>query len=121
MRLWQYHWTAHFDAHGHGGHGSHGGHGAHGGDAQARQLRFYTAQVIWDETMASGASGWLAQHRGGRLLLLAGNGHCHRHAIVERVVRRGKVDALSVLLAPKEAELSQHAKRDYVVKVAAGD
>lgn len=55
----------------------------------------YTVQVIWDETMAEGAAGWVA---GGdrAMVVLAGNGHCHDSAIVRRAARRGATPALSV-------------------------
>jgi uncharacterized iron-regulated protein len=58
--------------------------------------RVYTVQVIWDETMADTSARWLAAHPGGHLVLLAGNGHCHDSAIVNRIKRRGIAEALSV-------------------------
>ena len=58
--------------------------------------RIYTVQVVWDETMADIAARWLAAHPGGHVILLAGNGHCHDSAIVNRMKRRGIADALSV-------------------------
>jgi uncharacterized iron-regulated protein len=51
--------------------------------------RIYTAQVVWDETMADGAARWAKAQPAGTLVLLAGNGHCHDSAIVGRVQRRG--------------------------------
>jgi uncharacterized iron-regulated protein len=58
--------------------------------------RIYTVQVVWDETMADTAARWLTAHPGGHVILLAGNGHCHDSAIVNRMKRRGIADALSV-------------------------
>lgn len=58
--------------------------------------RVYTVQVMWDETMAETSAKWLAQHPGGRLAILAGNGHCHDSAIVNRIKRRGVPSVISV-------------------------
>jgi uncharacterized iron-regulated protein len=56
----------------------------------------YTVQVVWDETMADGAARWLAAGDDRRLVILAGNGHCHDSAIVGRLRRRGVEPVLSV-------------------------
>jgi uncharacterized iron-regulated protein len=70
------------------------------GDDDAPEMpsadRIYTVQVIWDETMADTSAKWLAANPGGHLILLAGNGHCHDAAIVNRMKRRGIADAVSV-------------------------
>jgi uncharacterized iron-regulated protein len=58
--------------------------------------RVYTVQVIWDETMADTAAKWLATNPGGHVILLAGNGHCHDSAIINRMKRRGITDAVSI-------------------------
>jgi uncharacterized iron-regulated protein len=73
------------------------GHGE-GGDADAAPSadRIYTVQVIWDETMADGAAKWLAATPNGRIVILAGTGHCHDSAIVGRLKRRGVADTVSV-------------------------
>ncbi|HHH11757.1 MAG TPA: hypothetical protein ENK23_06770, partial [Sorangium sp.] len=87
---------------------------------EARQQRFYAAQVIWDESMARVSSIWLQQHPRGRLLVLAGNGHCHHSAIVGRVKRRLPQQhqrILSVLLAPANAPLPPFTSSDLVIKV----
>jgi uncharacterized iron-regulated protein len=55
----------------------------------------YAAQVLWDESMADGAARWLAAG-GGRVVILAGNGHCHDSAIVGRLTRRGVAPVVSV-------------------------
>jgi uncharacterized iron-regulated protein len=71
----------------------------HGGDEAAEMPsaeRIYTVQVIWDETMAETSAKWLAANPGGHLVLLAGNGHCHDSAIINRMKRRGVADALSI-------------------------
>lgn len=72
---------------------------AHGDDDAAEMPtaeRVYTVQVIWDETMADTSARWLAAHPGGHLILLAGNGHCHDSAIIDRLKRRGITDAISI-------------------------
>lgn len=58
--------------------------------------RLYAAQVIWDETMAEVSAGWLAGGDDRRIVLLAGNGHCHESAIISRIERRGDYRAASV-------------------------
>jgi hypothetical protein len=71
----------------------------HGGDDAAEMPsadRVYTVQVMWDETMADTSAKWLAANPGGHLILLAGNGHCHDSAIINRMKRRGITDALSI-------------------------
>jgi uncharacterized iron-regulated protein len=80
-----------------------GGSAAHGGKSDASDSddkpsadRIYTVQVIWDETMAETSARWLAAHPDGRLVILAGTGHCHDSAIVGRLKRRGIKDAVSV-------------------------
>jgi uncharacterized iron-regulated protein len=58
--------------------------------------RIYTVQVVWDETMADGVAKWLAATPDGHAVILAGNGHCHDSAIVNRIKRRGVADVVSV-------------------------
>ena len=58
--------------------------------------RIYTAQVIWDESMAEGAAKWAKATPNGLLVLLAGNGHCHDSAIVNRIKRRGVDKVISL-------------------------
>jgi uncharacterized iron-regulated protein len=70
------------------------------GDGDAPEMpsadRIYTVQVIWDETMADTSARWLGANPGGHLILLAGNGHCHDAAIINRMKRRGIADAVSI-------------------------
>jgi len=86
-----------------------GGAGAHGGgskmgkmseaaraEAHARAERIYTAQVLWDETMAETSAEWLAGGDKRQVIILAGGGHCHDSAIVGRLKRRGAAPVLSV-------------------------
>ncbi len=56
----------------------------------------YTAQVLWDETMADGASAWLKEEQGRQIAILAGAGHCHDSGIVNRIKRRGINEVVSV-------------------------
>ncbi len=74
--------------------GEHGGVGGGGGDGHMEN--FYTAQVIWDETMADGAAKWVAGGDGRRIVILAGEGHCVDPAIPARVRRRGVTASVSV-------------------------
>jgi uncharacterized iron-regulated protein len=81
--------------------------------------RIYTVQVLWDETMADGGARWLAANPRGRLIILAGNGHCHDSAVVGRLKRRGMADVLSVRpvidLEGNVAEVLAKPMNDYVV------
>jgi uncharacterized iron-regulated protein len=72
------------------------GHADGEGNEMPSADRVYTVQVMWDETMADTAAKWLAANPGGHLILLAGNGHCHDTAIVNRMKRRGVGDAISI-------------------------
>jgi uncharacterized iron-regulated protein len=66
------------------------------GSPMPSAARIYAAQVLWDETMASGAAAWAKAQPTGVVVLLAGNGHCHDSAIVNRVKRRGVDRVISV-------------------------
>ncbi|HVV83310.1 MAG TPA: ChaN family lipoprotein, partial [Kofleriaceae bacterium] len=86
------------------GHGHAHGHGEaadpHAADAQTAASPMppadavYAAQVVWDESMADAAARWLAH--GQRIVILAGDGHCHDSAIVRRLQRRGVAPVVSV-------------------------
>ena len=81
--------------------------------------RIYTAQVLWDETMADGAAAWARRTPNGLLVLLAGNGHCHDTAIVNRIKRRGVANVISLqpVLDTEGRVAEALAKRmnDYVI------
>ena len=65
---------------------------------------FYAAQVVWDETMASNAASWVAEHSPSRqLVVLAGSAHCRQEAIPDRIARRQPLRISNVLLSPKSA------------------
>ncbi len=64
--------------------------------AAVRGDRIYAAQVIWDETMAESAAAWLKQDPTRQIIILAGSGHCHKSAIIRRLLRRGIESAISV-------------------------
>jgi uncharacterized iron-regulated protein len=68
-------------------------------DAMPSADRIYTVQVIWDETMADTTAKYLAAHPDARVVILAGNGHCHDTAIVGRIQRRGIRDVVSIRVA----------------------
>ena len=79
---------------------AHGGH-THGkslspAEQKARDQRIYTAQVLWDETMAETATNWLQQAENSQIVILAGSGHCHDSGIVGRLKRRGITNTISV-------------------------
>lgn len=57
---------------------------------------FYTAQVIWDETMAETATKWAGAAAGRQIVVLAGTGHCHEAAVPARMARRGTKPAISI-------------------------
>ena len=73
----------------------------HGESPMAKPLKdrgewIYSAQVLWDETMADGAAKWLAEDKNRQIIILAGNGHCHDSGIVARIKRRGFPATISV-------------------------
>jgi uncharacterized iron-regulated protein len=67
----------------------------HGEGLEDRFELFYTAQVIWDETMAETSARWLAGGEGRQIVILAGTGHCQATGIPLRLERRG-VKSISV-------------------------
>lgn len=64
----------------------------------------YPVQVLWDETMAETAAKWLQAGEGRKLIILAGNGHCHDSAIVGRMKRRGIEGVVSVRPVVEEGQ-----------------
>lgn len=85
--------------------------------------QIYTVQVIWDESMADGAAKWLTANPTGRIVILAGNGHCHDSAIVGRMKRRGVAQVVSVrpVLDTDVSEVLAQPMNDYafVLQVSA--
>ncbi|MDB4952835.1 MAG: hypothetical protein JWO36_404 [Myxococcales bacterium] len=82
--------------------------------------RIYTVQVTWDETMADTAVKWLRATPNGRIVILAGTGHCHDSAIVNRIKRRGISDVVSVRSVVDDgeggvAEVLAKPANDYLV------
>jgi uncharacterized iron-regulated protein len=93
-------------------------------EAEAAGERIYAAQVLWDETMADGASKWLAAGPKRHIVILAGNGHCHESAIVRRLERRGVKSAVSVHPIVDDgkgnvAELLAEPENDYLFVMSA--
>lgn len=57
----------------------------------------YTAQTIWDETMADTSARWLLDTgNGAHIISFAGVIHCHDSAIPARITRRTQLEATSV-------------------------
>ncbi len=85
--------------------------------------QIYSVQVIWDESMADGAAKWLTANPTGRIVILAGNGHCHDSAIVGRIKRRGIAQVVSVrpVLDTDASEVLAQPINDYafVLEVSA--
>ncbi|HTA90952.1 MAG TPA: ChaN family lipoprotein [Polyangiaceae bacterium] len=70
--------------------------------------KFYEAQVVWDETMASNAARWVAARAPSRqLVVLAGSAHCRQEAIPARVERRVAARVANVRLSAKTPEDSE--------------
>jgi len=77
----------------------------HPGGGELDLDKFYAAQVVWDETMASNAASWVAARAPSRqLVVLAGSAHCSQQAIPARVVRRVTTRVANVRLSAKTAE-----------------
>jgi uncharacterized iron-regulated protein len=66
--------------------------------------RFFTTQVLWDETMAEAITQFIKTNPGSQVVVLAGKGHIvYGYGIPSRVARRldnGKLIQRSVLLNP---------------------
>ncbi len=68
------------------------------GDARARRERYYEAQLLWDETMASSIAAALgAPGAPRRLVVVVGEEHAERFAIPQRVERRGVAPSTIVM------------------------
>lgn len=66
-------------------------------DKAAAMERMYSVQVLWDESMAQTAAAFVAADQNRRMLILAGNGHCHDAGVPNRLRRRGVTETVSVL------------------------
>ena len=94
--------------------------GAAGAEPMPSADRIYLVQVVWDETMADTAARYLVAHPDARMVILAGNGHCHDTAIVDRMKRRGIRDVVSVRPVIDDgqgsvAEVLAKPMNDYIV------
>ncbi len=80
---------------------AHGGpHGVAQSPEESKEAfeRFYAAQLLWDETMAEEIARALASPDApAKMLVVAGEMHVRRDAVVERATRRGVQPALIVL------------------------
>jgi uncharacterized iron-regulated protein len=75
----------------------------HGGNRE----RLYSAQVVWDETMAAQAAMWLGTRQPARqLIVAAGVAHCKNFAIPSRVTRRLR-DCRAVSVLPSRGPPSK--------------
>lgn len=94
--------------------------GGDDGPDEEAMARIYRVQVLWDETMADTAARWLAGGDNRRMVIFAGNGHCHDAAIVQRMARRGVTPAVSVRPVIDDGEGSadeaiREGQNDYIV------
>lgn len=88
----------------------------HGKFDEAKFERFYAAQLVWDETMATTVAAALkAPGAPARIVVVAGEGHTRSFAIPERAARRGAAPYLTVLPVLDEDEAD--ARRDHVADV----
>jgi len=75
---------------------------------------FYTAQVIWDETMAHTIAGYLGDNPGQKMVVITGQGHtAWRSGIPERVKRITGLD-YALVIQNEEGALDA-SKADYVL------
>jgi uncharacterized iron-regulated protein len=85
---------------------------AHGNSSSFE--RFFTAQVLWDETMAEKIAQFLKANPDSQVVVLAGKGHIvYGYGIPSRVARRlgnGNLIQRSVLLSPHEGTSSSTNK-----------
>jgi uncharacterized iron-regulated protein len=89
--------------------------GAHepGRFSDARFERFYSAQLVWDETMADRIAAALARPDAARrLVVVAGEGHVRRFAIPERAARRGARPFLTIV--PLFSDDVEDARKEHV-------
>ena len=86
------------EAHGHPAPKTDHGDGKPPDPAETKTMadKIYRGQVLWDETMADTAAGWLKGGERRQVIILAGKGHCHDSATVRRIMRRGVPRAVSI-------------------------
>jgi len=83
--------------------------------------RFYAAQLVWDETMATASASWLSRHAPmRRMLILAGRAHCERTAIPRRLERRGARRVAAIWLGAEPPPTQDLHHYDYAVIVESG-
>lgn len=88
----------------------------HGEFDEAKFERFYAAQLVWDETMATSVAAALkAPGAPSHLVVVAGEGHTHSFSIPDRAARRGAAPYLTVLPVLDEDEAD--ARRDRVADI----
>jgi uncharacterized iron-regulated protein len=88
----------------------------HGKFDEAQFERFYSAQLVWDETMADRIAAALsAPGAPSRIVVVAGEGHTRSFAIPDRAARRGAAPYLTILPVLDEDEAD--ARRDRVADV----
>jgi uncharacterized iron-regulated protein len=81
--------------------------------ADAKFERFYLAQLVWDETMATSiASALAAPDAPRKLVVVAGEGHVRRFAVPDRAARRGAKPYLTIF--PVFADDADDAVQDAV-------
>lgn len=78
--------------------------------------RYYTAQVVWDESMASVVAAHVADPDAAPLLVLAGTMHVLRDAIPARAVRRTE-HAYAIVIPLDEEELAEERPDADIVAV----
>lgn len=74
--------------------------------------RFYTVQLLWDESMAQRAAEYLSEHPDSHMVVLAGSGHlAYGHGIPARLQRQTELETATVLSqwdAGMEPELADY-------------
>ncbi len=96
--------------------------GGHGNSASAE--RFFLAQVLWDETMASGIANFVQENPNYQVIVLAGQGHVvYGYGIPSRVERRLKDRKnflqRSVLLSPpSDAAPKNKQIADFILNIS---
>ncbi|HYO96396.1 MAG TPA: ChaN family lipoprotein [Polyangiaceae bacterium] len=92
----------------------------HPGLTAERWENYYSAQVVWDESMAAAANEWLTAHAPiRRILIVAGATHCQRFAIPERLTRRSGRPVAAVAITTSMPTSGALGAYDYAVVVDA--